>query len=453
MKSEDVDTMNKDAFWPSSDAFLDICRVEQLTDGRARCTGVAVCDDEGMPVKIFRQGEKAHFFYEFEVLKEVTGVLSGGLEFHDASGTIIHGKNTFQYEDSVIEAVTPGNRLRYHHSIKLDVAPGEYWFTIGLGYSDETSYAGYKKGLLSHDEFGHSTFELCRATNAGSFEVRFATDDKLLHYGMADLPSSIYASVGKIADYRPPMPANAAKADNEIPTIFHITHWKAGSQWIYKILRQCSPDLIVPAEVGQDQFLYWPIRAGKVYPTLYITKEQFDAVCLPKNWRRFVIIRDLRDTLISSYFSFKISHPVLEPGLAKLRGVLNSLTFDDGLIYLMDGVLSNDAKIQLSWLESGERLIRYKDLLEQDLEILEPLLIDECRLPVSHERLREAVVANRFENLANGRKRGEEDVKAHERKGVYGDWRNHFNERVKAAFKARYGGLLVATGYERNLDW
>ena len=63
------------------------------------------------------------------------------------------------------------------------------------------------------------------------------------------------------------------------------------------------------------------------------------------------------------------------------------------------------------------------------------------------------VLANRFERLTGGRKRGQEDLAAHERKGVAGDWRNYFSERVTLAFKARYGGLLVATGYEQDLNW
>jgi lipopolysaccharide transport system ATP-binding protein len=63
------------------------------------------------------------------------------------------------------------------------------------------------------------------------------------------------------------------------------------------------------------------------------------------------------------------------------------------------------------------------------------------------------VLANRFERRAAGRERGSEDARAHLRKGVAGDWREHFTDRVKDAFKARYGGLLVATGYEQDLDW
>jgi lipopolysaccharide transport system ATP-binding protein len=79
-------------------------------------------------------------------------------------------------------------------------------------------------------------------------------------------------------------------------------------------------------------------------------------------------------------------------------------------------------------------------------------LIGKCGLPVSPELVREAILAHRFENLA-GRPRGQEDRSSHERKGIAGDWRNHFTPRITQAFKARFGGLLVATGYEPGLDW
>jgi Sulfotransferase domain len=81
------------------------------------------------------------------------------------------------------------------------------------------------------------------------------------------------------------------------------------------------------------------------------------------------------------------------------------------------------------------------------------LLTQKCPLGVPAERVREAVLACRFEALTGGRPRGQEDVGAHERKGVAGDWRNHFTRRVTRAFKDRFGELLVATGYERDLHW
>lgn len=39
------------------------------------------------------------------------------------------------------------------------------------------------------------------------------------------------------------------------------------------------------------------------------------------------------------------------------------------------------------------------------------------------------------------------------RKGGIGDWRNHFTEEHKAAFKEQTGQLLIDLGYESGLDW
>ena len=39
------------------------------------------------------------------------------------------------------------------------------------------------------------------------------------------------------------------------------------------------------------------------------------------------------------------------------------------------------------------------------------------------------------------------------RKGQIGEWRNHFTEEHKQAFKEIYGDLLVKLGYEKDCDW
>jgi len=63
----------------------------------------------------------------------------------------------------------------------------------------------------------------------------------------------------------------------------------------------------------------------------------------------FVVMRDLRDSLISAYFSFKISHPVIAAELGHWRSVLNDTSKEDGLVYLMDQWLVRSARIQASW--------------------------------------------------------------------------------------------------------
>lgn len=237
------------------------------------------------------------------------------------------------------------------------------------------------------------------------------------------------------------------------PTLFHITHYKAGSQWILRILNTLTPDRIVLPEMGTSQFLSRPVLPGKVYPTLYVTREQFEKVTLPSRWRRFVVLRDLRDTLVSAYFSLRYSHEELDSTMVRARQRLTSTSLENGLLMLLKEWLPPVAAMQKSWATTGEPFIRYADLLTQDVAILERVLIDQCRMPVSREQLREVVLANRFEARTKGRERGSEDIGSHERKGVAGDWQNHFTSAVIREFKRRYGELLIATGDEQNDRW
>lgn len=237
-----------------------------------------------------------------------------------------------------------------------------------------------------------------------------------------------------------------------LPAIFHITHHKAGSQWLNRIFQAIAIDRMVLPEVQNRQFLQKPVGAGRVYPTLYITREQFASVALPRYWRRFVIVRDLRDTLVSLYFSLKHSHKILTEAMRSRRAVLAESSEEDGLLYLIECGLTPMAQVQWSWHSAGERLIRYEELLERDEEILMPLLLGHCRLPVEPERLRGVIRSHRFE-AQSGRTRGTEDAHAHERKGIAGDWRNHFTDKVRAEFKRCYGSVLIATGYEKDFHW
>ncbi|MDF3863043.1 methyltransferase domain-containing protein [Pseudomonas denitrificans (nom. rej.)] len=225
-------------------------------------------------------------------------------------------------------------------------------------------------------------------------------------------------------------------------TLFHITHWKAGSQWILKILEAIAPERIIRPRVGEGQLLLDPILEGAIYPTAYLTREQYDSIDRPTGSRHFVVVRDLRDTLVSGYFSARYSHALSSTGLADLRHQLEQLSLEDGLLYLAETWLRGPALIQASWLQEPTGVFRYEDILSQDLELMHEALNTVGGLDISTDRLKAAVEANRFDVLTGGRQAGLENTMAHERKGIAGDWQNHFSAKVKRRVEELYGPLL-----------
>jgi lipopolysaccharide transport system ATP-binding protein len=236
-------------------------------------------------------------------------------------------------------------------------------------------------------------------------------------------------------------------------SVFHVTHHKAGSQWIRRILEELAQPWVVEPRPDGNQFLSKPLRPHRVYPTLYLTRDQFERVRVPAGSRRFIVIRDLRDTLISAYFSLKISHSPLDPQMVQYRSLLVGLKQADALLRMIRQVCTPMATIQRSWLNGPDELIKYEDLLDHEGELFPRLLIEHCQLPLGRQALAKIVAANRFEARTGGRKPGAEERRSHERKGIAGDWKNHFTDKVAKAFRETYGDLLIATGYEQDDRW
>jgi hypothetical protein len=96
--------------------------------------------------------------------------------------------------------------------------------------------------------------------------------------------------------------------------------------------------------------------------------------------------------------------------------------------------------------------VRYEDLLAEPVGEVRRLL-GFLGADSGEEVARKCVEAASFEQLSGGRSKGEEDSSSFYRKGVAGDWRNHFTEEDRRVFKEEAGELLIRLGYERDLDW
>lgn len=436
--------------WPCTSAFINIADIDQELDGKVRCTAIAICDQDGYRTTSFHQGGTAHFFHEWKVL-ETIDVPSGGVEIKIPEGREIRGRNSFQDSTSLPLMVEAGKILRFHHEITLDLSPGRYFFSLELASATYEAYKSLCEKSIGHNDFRPKTHG--RIVDAAYFEVTYNDFKQLKFHRICGLRGSHEICIADMPTEELNSKISDVEANSSLNTLLHITHWKAGSQWIHKLLIQLAGHRIISPNLRQSQFSENNVKPGFIYPTLYLTASEFNCVRIPKNAKKFIIFRDLRDTLVSAYFSIKFSHPQIADELTSLRSKLHELDNEGGMLYLLREWLPECAAIQLSWIKAGERFIRYEDLLLNDAEILKRVLLDDCGLEVSAAVFDKAIVDNRFENLTKGRARGEEDIHSHERKGVEGDWVMHFTPLLKDEFKRKYGGLLVLAEYEKDLNW
>jgi hypothetical protein len=221
-----------------------------------------------------------------------------------------------------------------------------------------------------------------------------------------------------------------------------------------------------------------------------ITSDQEQADALAPA-RAFHVIRDPRDILVSAYFSHRNSHPTDGlPHLAEHRERLRSTSKEEGLLLEMEfsaGALRDIAEwnygrpeileVRMEELSAKPydgfiEIFRHLGLLspEEPAEARELLGVWRGRLrnrlasrrrlgrlrrptEATAELLLGAVYGQRFEAQTKGRRAGAEDQNSHYRKGVAGDWVNHFGDEHVDAFKERYGDLVVRLGYETSDDW
>jgi hypothetical protein len=122
--------------------------------------------------------------------------------------------------------------------------------------------------------------------------------------------------------------------DDSWPPLFHITQWKAGSEWIHQILaRCCQPKKVWSYFQGTE-----PVCQNNVYAAAYLTKEQYKDYATSDS-KYFVVLRDPRDILVSGYYSLRFSH-FLTPRISDVRQELESTNVEDGMLRMMDSLVN-----------------------------------------------------------------------------------------------------------------
>ncbi|MFZ0544602.1 MAG: sulfotransferase domain-containing protein [Candidatus Promineifilaceae bacterium] len=279
----------------------------------------------------------------------------------------------------------------------------------------------------------------------------------------------------------------------ERPLLAFMGHHKCATRWVNGILRPVCREMGLRHKVVWHPDMFdqnlseWVTQYNIDF--LSYTNADYQQVKALKQVRGFHVVRDPRDICVSAYFSHLHSHETKNwPELIEHREKLQSLSREEGLLLDMEFVRVHMEEMN-SWDYSDPNFIQVRmesltaDPYRQMLQIFEFMgILDErrvtTRLSLRHslsrrlhqftngrvnlngfshhlpaERLLGIIWENDFASKSGGRRPGQEDRTSHYRKGVPGDWRNHFKEEHVIYFKENYNSLLLKLGYENDPDW
>jgi len=161
------------------------------------------------------------------------------------------------------------------------------------------------------------------------------------------------------------------------------------------------------------------------------------------------LTRDPRDIAVSAFFRNKIIYKK-NKGPQQLR--MTSLKDLTKQILLQIKIISFSLtavkwkKYVLAWENVSKYNVRYEDLSINTFESLKSIL-DYLKVEINDNLISEAIENFSFKKLTN-RKKGEEDVENPEfRKGVIGDYKNHFTKYHLKLFKWICGDVSKGFGY------
>jgi hypothetical protein len=233
--------------------------------------------------------------------------------------------------------------------------------------------------------------------------------------------------------------------------VCHVVEFpKCGGSWISNIIRSYVGSNFNEGYrlIGRDEVIQKHLRYR------------------PDLTRVVVVVRDPRDMFVSAYYhetSFTDREKSL-PIERYFRRDPNRPIAEDFAEYLEAKLLHVThprffySQFLDSWLgRPGVCMVRYEDFLE-DAEAQLIRVVRFLERPVELDRIRSAVSENSFENTTRRldgveRSTGVEDNTRFVRKGIAGDWKNHFNKKSGQLIEKFEGSSLRRLGYELDGRW
>lgn len=178
-----------------------------------------------------------------------------------------------------------------------------------------------------------------------------------------------------------------------------------------------------------------------------------------------VVIRDGRDTVVSAYYYMCFKNEINRQfGVDRYRNALQFKDYDDirsNLPRFIEYLYGEHAKKRFhfgwgefmdSWMGQDVPVVKYEDLLVKPADELARVVKHLTGNELTDEKSKSIVENYSFKKMS-GRKKGEENQTSFVRKGIAGDWKNHFSQEAKQVFASFAGRQLIKAGYERDSGW
>ena len=237
---------------------------------------------------------------------------------------------------------------------------------------------------------------------------------------------------------------------------------KSGSTWLLRMVLEIPgyqkwvPDTVkigLPHDLRHRDFVPAPVGYTVTKPHSMATRENVDVV--RSTARPFVVlIRDPRALAVS--WAYYVGLPGrTQWGWPEAVG----LSVEERISFYIERVLPKQSRWGLDWKRAIEEelpdgqgmMVRYEDMLG-DVHGVMKRVFSHFEVGLKDERVHEITEKHAFQK-ATGRKPGQDDAKSFNRKGISGDWKNHFSPEQVAAFKRVAGERLIELGYESGQDW
>jgi len=177
-----------------------------------------------------------------------------------------------------------------------------------------------------------------------------------------------------------------------------------------------------------------------------------------------ILLRDGRDVMVSAYYHFLFFNERNSHNhVTKIRNLLNFDNYDDiktnlpkFIEYMFCSYSKGIFKFSWSqfinsWIDKDVTVVKYESLLQDTRKALEKVLLSRSELKINYEKLEEIVYKNSFSQQS--KKFINSQSHNFLRKGISGDWKNHFSKEACQVFNKFGGDELIKSGYEKNRNW